>query len=111
MNRHAPPSHEAIEDALALWRDGWKQTRRPNLPAAWRAEYLGAVAAVYTTALQQYTTMAELVAAYYASPPVAEATVEQVLHPASGHILNAGLVEDAAYWRRARQLLQADDRE
>lgn len=110
MNGQAPPSREAIEHALALWRDGWKQTRRPNLPAEWRAEYRNAVVTV-APALQQYTTMAELVAAYFASPSVAEATVEQVIYPASGHILNAGLVEDAAYWRRARQLLRADDSE
>jgi len=100
------PSHEAIEYAMGFWRDGWKQADNLVMPLDWRAEYWGAVAAVLPT-LQQYTTMPELVTAYFPPPPAVHKAVERVRFPASGHILNFGIVEDAAYWRRLQQLQAA----
>src|SRR5262249_45860674 len=102
------PSHEAIEYAMGFCRDGWKQAGNPVMSLDWRVEYCGAVAAVLPT-LQQYTTMPELVAAYFPPPPAVHTAVEHVLYPASGHILNFDIVEDAAYWRRLQQLQAADE--
>src|SRR5262249_5887023 len=100
------PSHEAIEYAMGFWRDGWKQADNLVMSLDWRTEYWGAVAAVLP-ALQQYTTMRELVAAYFPPPAAVHSAVQHARYPASGHILNGGIVEDAAYWRRLQQLQAA----
>jgi hypothetical protein len=99
-------SHEAIEHAMGIWRDGWQQAGNPVMSLDWRTEYCDAVAAVLP-ALKQYTTMQELVDAYFPPPPAVHTAVERVLRPASGHMLNFSIVEDAAYWRRLQQLQTA----
>ena len=99
-------SAAAIENALGLWRDGWNQARNPALPVAWRGEYLLAINAT-TVVLETRTTMDELVAWYYRTPAELERVLDAVTCPASGHILNVGIVEDAAFWYRARQLIEA----
>ena len=97
----------ATEQAVDLWREGWKRASRDNLPLGWQEDYLGAIATVHATVLQEYTTLAELVAAYHASPPAVDTVIVQVMSAASGHTLNYGTIEDAAYWLRFQQMRAA----
>jgi hypothetical protein len=103
-------SHEAIELALGLWREGWRQFTGIRLPEALRAEYDQAVQRVLAE-LQERSTMEELVTWYYHEPPELDALLDELVHAPSGHQLNYGVIEDAAYWRRARQLMPGADTE
>jgi hypothetical protein len=103
-------SHEAIELALRLWRDGYKQSTRVRLPEAWRAEYDQAVQRVLAE-LQRLATMQELVTWYYHEPPEMDALLDELMQAPSGRLLNYSVIEDAAYWRRARQLVPDQVRE
>lgn len=94
---------DAIEQALKLWREGWKQARRLDLSMDMRAGYLGALAAVVAT-LETCHTMQELCESYYHQPPAVAQILDVVTITTDGHILNRGTVEDAAYWRRASTL-------
>jgi hypothetical protein len=91
-------------DALDLWRAGERNVSRRTLNADWRDDYQAAVDAALAH-LQQYTTMAELVTAYFDLDE--DAWLEALCRRPSGRILNFGDVEDAAYWRRAQQLIAA----
>jgi hypothetical protein len=91
-------------DALDLWRAGERNVTRRTLNADWRDDYRAAVDAALAH-LQQYTTMGELVAVYFDLDD--DAWLAALCRPPSGRILNFGDVEDAAYWRRARQLITA----
>ena len=57
-------STAAVEEALELWRSGWKQTRIPNLPLTVQ-HYERAVSAVEIVGLRDCHTMADLLALYY----------------------------------------------
>lgn len=65
--------------------------------------YDAAIAAV--AVLQGYTTMAEVIVAYYDLED--DAWLDALCRRPSGRILNFGDVEDAAYWRRAQQVITA----
>ena|SRR5690348_11418004 len=99
---------DAVEHALSLWREGWKQAHRSDQPVEWYADYLAAVASV-ADRLRSRRTMQELCAWYYHTPPIPEVAraLDTVIHTAGGRVLNRGTVEDAAYWRRARELAAA----
>jgi hypothetical protein len=88
--------HEHVADALDLWRDGERLARRRTSPA-WRTDYERAIAAALAK-LQRCTTMAGLMDAYFDK-------LDVPLRADSGRVLNVGIVEDAAFWRRARQLI------
>ena len=93
-----------VADALALWRIGERNVTRPALEPEWRADYEAAVTAALGY-LQRFGTMPELVAAYFALDD--DGWLDALCRPPSGRILNVGDVEDAAYWRRAQQLIAA----
>jgi hypothetical protein len=97
----------STEEALALWRDGWRQTHRSNLPLEWVLDYERAVCAVEIVGLRDCHTMADLLARYYDSESLLAPVIQTALHDSADHgrLLNAGLVEDAAFWRRCRVLL------
>jgi hypothetical protein len=91
--------------ALDLWETGYVNAngRRP-----WREAYQAAVRKV-SPALDRYTTVDELVAAYYDF--ALRADVERASHLADGRILNYATVEDAAYWQRYVALTRTDGAE
>ena len=91
-------------DALDLWRAGERNVTRWMLAKDWRDDYEDAVKAAVAH-LQRYTTMAELVSAYFDLDD--DTWLDALCRRSSGRILNFGDVEDAAYWRRAQQLITA----
>jgi hypothetical protein len=91
-------------DALDLWRAGERNVTRRTLNADWRNDYQDAVKAAVAH-LQRYSTMAQLVSAYFDLDDAA--WLDALCRRPSGRILNFGDVEDAAYWRRAQQLITA----
>ena len=91
-------------DALDLWRAGERNVSRRTLNADWRADYQDAVEAALAH-LQRHSTMAELVTGYFDLD--GDAWLDALCRRPSGRVLNFGNVEDAAYWRRARQLIDA----
>lgn len=97
--------HEQHENAVSLWRGGEKlaQQRRS---ADWQRDYDAAIAAA-VTALHRYHTMDELITAYF--DDAVDNAVEPLCRLSSGRVLNFGIVEDAAYWRRLQQLLSTAD--
>lgn len=93
-----------LADALDLWRAGERHVTRRLLTADWREDDQAAVQAALLH-LQRYATMAELLVAYFDLGD--DAWLDALCRPPSGRILNVGDVEDAAYWRRARQIIGA----
>jgi len=91
-------------DALDLWRAGERNVTRWTLEKDWRDDYQIAVDAALAH-LQRYTTMVELVSSYFDLDD--DAWLDVLCRRPSGRILNFGDVEDAAYWRRAQQLITA----
>ncbi len=91
-------------DALGFWRAGERNVTRRMLTSDWRDDYQAAVDAALAY-LQRYTTMAELLSAYFDLDE--DAWLDALCRRPSGRILNFGDVEDAAYWRRAQQLITA----
>ena len=91
-------------DALDLWRAGERNVTRRALDSDWRADYQAAVKAAVAH-LQRYTTMAELVTTYFDLDE--DAWLDALCRRPSGRILHVADVEDAAYWRRAQQLITA----
>ena len=91
-------------DALDLWRAGERHVTRWTLDPDWRADYQAAVKAAVAH-LQRYSTMGELVSSYFDLDD--DAWLDALCQRPSGRILNFGDVEDAAYWRRAQQLITA----
>lgn len=96
--------HGRTADALDLWRSGERNVTRRMLDTDWREEYADAVQAAVAH-LRCLTTMAELVSAYYDLDD--DDWLDALCRRPSGRILNFGDVEDAAYWRRAQQLIAA----
>ncbi len=97
----ATASREQKAHALSLWREAHEQLARG---AYWQRQeqYERAVAQVLMS-LRRYSTFDELVSAYYAS----EATDEiEAACRATCVLLNFGVVEDAAHWRRFHELRQ-----
>jgi hypothetical protein len=97
----------SVEEALELWRDGWKQTRSSHLPLEWVQDYERAVSAVEIVGLRDCQTMADLLALYYDGEARLESVLRNALSAAAerGRLLNAGLVENGAFWQRYRVLL------
>lgn len=89
-------------DAMDLWRAGERNVARRTLTSDWRDDYRVAIDLALAH-LQRYTTMVELVSTYFDLED--DAWLDALCRPASGRILNFGDVEDAAYWRRAQQLI------
>lgn len=98
---------EQAEDALDLWREGDRLFWRHTAPG-WAEDYEQALARALVH-LERYTTMAELIAAYFddAAGGETERWLTVACQTASGRLLNEGLVEDAAFWRRAQALIAA----
>ena len=92
----------ALEEALELWRGGWKQTQRPELPPEWRRDYELAATAVELVSLRVCHTMQDLLRYYYREDKQLEPAIRGAVRDAADHgrILNHGLVEDAAFWQR-----------
>jgi hypothetical protein len=86
--------------ALRLWREG-ETSAAAKAQTARAAEYGRAIAAVLAE-LQRFCTLDELVDAWYAGR--ADAVLDVVCHPADGHTLNYGIVEDAAFQARWQEL-------
>ncbi len=97
--------HGDLEHAIDLWRSGEHLLRRKLTPG-WVTEYERAVALTLDD-LQRYVTLAALVQAYFDDSPTSDtdAWLAAACHTQSGRVLNLGIVEDAAYWRRAQQLI------
>ncbi len=96
--------HSRTADALDLWRAGERNVTRWTLSADWHDDYEDAVDAALAH-LQRLTTMADLVSTYFDLDD--DAWLDALCRRPSGRILNFGDVEDAAYWRRAQQLITA----
>ena len=98
----------ALEEALELWRGGYKQTRRPDLPEVWRRDYELASTAVELVGLRDCHTMQDLLRCYYDRERQLEPVIRGAVHAAAeeDRLLNWGLVEDAAYWRRYCALIR-----
>ncbi len=96
--------HSRTADALDLWRAGERNVTRRTLTSDWRDDYQAAVDAAVAH-LQGYITMAELVSTYFDLDN--DGWLDALCRRPSGRILNFGDVEDAAYWRRAQQLIAA----
>ena len=101
------PPDEDRKHALDLWRGGERLLRRKVTPG-WVTEYEHAVALALAH-LQRYTTLDDLVQAYFGDSHVSdpEDWLAAARHTQSGRALNQGIVEDVAYWRRAQQLIAA----
>ena len=97
----------SAEETLELWRDGWKQSRSSNLPLEWVQDYERAVSAVEIVGLRDCQTMADLLALYYDGEARLDSVIRDALRAAAdrGRLLNAGLVENGAFWQRCRALL------
>ncbi len=97
--------HGDREHALDLWRGGERLLRRKLTPG-WVTDYERAVALTLDD-LQRYVTLAALVQAYFDDSPASDtdAWLAAACHTQSGRVLNVGIVEDAAYWPRAQQLI------
>lgn len=97
---------EQREHALRLWREGARLASAFRYDAGLAEEYARAVAAVVAH-VRTYVTMDELLARYYRHDAALDAALERAIHPPSGRVLKYNVVEDAAFWRRARYLIAA----
>jgi hypothetical protein len=99
--------HGDVEEALDLWRGGERLLRRKLTPG-WVTDYEHAVARALAH-LQRHATLDELVRVYFDDAHAADPDdwLATACQTASGRVLNQGIVEDAAYWRRAQQLIAA----
>ncbi len=94
-------SRAEIEYAIGLWRDG-ARLLSGRVSTGWADDYERAVAAAVEH-LGAYGTMTELVAAYF--DDAAAVWLAPLCHPVNGRELSYGIVEDAAFWRRAQELI------
>lgn len=101
--RHREPR----ERALGLWRAGERLAQR-HLTAAWRCAYERAISQTVDR-LDCYTTMETLVTAYFDGRETArrDAWLTALCRTPEDLVLNAGIVEDAAFWRRFQHLVEA----
>ncbi len=96
--------HGDLEHAIDRWRGGERLLRRKLTPG-WVTDYERVVALTLDN-LQCYTTLVTLVQAYFDDAPTDNAVrLAAACHTHSSRPLNRGIVEDAAYWRRAQQLI------
>ena len=102
--------HDQLDQALVVWQMGERFVQWQSSPGS-REDYERAVA-IGLARLQACTTIDELLA-HYAARRWAGGTDDwwesACRAAAHGHRLNAGIVEDAAYWRRVLQLLGHPD--
>lgn len=98
---------EEIAYAMGLWREGERLLQQHATPG-WREDYAQAAARALAH-LAPYSTVAELVIAYFddAASGDKERWLVAACRTESGRILNEGIVEDAAFWRRAQELIAA----
>lgn len=110
-NREVPEQrHFHAEQALGLWR-GAEAYLDTQMQPGWAEDYETAINLALDF-LQRYSTMQELLTAYFFSEnrmiegkDWLDAVCSSVYEDSS-HYLNSGIVEDAAYFRRAKQLIQ-----
>ena len=100
---HAGAPYEQHENAVRSWRAREKRSHQRR-SADWQREYDAAIAAAVTV-LHRYHTMNELIKAYF--DDAVDDFIEPLCRLPNGRVLNFGIVEDAAYWRRLQQLLGA----
>lgn len=98
---------EPRERAMGLWRAG-ERLAQQHLTAAWRRAYERAIARAVDR-LECYTTMEELVTAYFDGREAArrDAWLAALCRTPDGLMLSVGIVEDAAFWRRFQHLVEA----
>ncbi len=97
---------DQLDQALIVWRMGERFLQWQPSPGL-REDYEHAIA-LGLAHLQRSTTLDALLADYAAHHGVDETDdrwENACRDAAPGSRLNSGIVEDAAYWRRARQLL------
>ena len=102
--------HARLDQALSVWRMGERFLQWQPSPGL-REDYERAVA-LGLAHLQRFTAIDALLADYAAHRGAGETEDcwdVACRDAAPGRRLNPGIVEDAAYWRRARQLLGAAD--
>jgi hypothetical protein len=91
-----------LEQAVALWRSGERHLQHWSPATREAREEAVGLGLVF---LQRYVSIQELLVAYFTPRTEMDHDwVRFVCHLASSP-LNHGLVEDAAYWRRAKQLI------
>jgi hypothetical protein len=98
---------EQAEHAMGLWRGGDRLLWRHTTPG--RAEDDEQAVARALAHLERSTTMAGLVAASFEDVGGGEQGrwLEATCRTERGRLLNEGLVEDTACWRRAQALIAA----
>lgn len=97
------PPRQQIEHALGRWRAGVHRTQR--LIDADRQHADAVTIEVAVAYLGRSHTIADLVTAY--GDHQDDAWLGRLCRLPGGHILNDGIVRDAAYWHRAQQLIAA----
>jgi hypothetical protein len=94
--------YEQHEHAVRAWRAGEKRSHQRR-SADWQRDDDAAAA---VAVLHRYHPMHDLSSASF------DAAVDDSIEPRcrlpNGRLLNFGIVEDAAYWRRLQQLLGAE---
>lgn len=112
MERYQPRvttyGREHIEHALLLWRGGGRFLAAPRLSPLHRAYYTVAVEQL-ASHLADCSTMQALLLAYYRRDEERVRMLERLAAPDDGLALRPEIVEAAAFWRRLRQLLAAQE--
>ena len=91
-------------NTVHFWRTGEHMARQQRT-ADWQRDYDGAITAAVVV-LGKYHTIGDLLAAYF-NELIDDDWVEALCRLPSGRVLHCSIVEDAAYWRRLKQLLSA----
>jgi hypothetical protein len=94
------PQEDQTAHALRLWREGEASAAAKSQTA--RAADNSRAIAVVLAELQRFTTLGELVDAWYAGR--CDAVLDVVCHPADALTLNYGVVEDAAFQARWQEI-------
>src|SRR5262249_37341567 len=108
--------YDMIERAMTLWREGENALWRAPWVVASVGEAHQRAIRVGVELLRRHETMSELGAAYYGSQVLAgedalpgarenRRWVEYVCRVANAWQVNRSIVEDAAYFRRSRELI------
>lgn len=96
-----------IETAIQFWRNGDQLAR--SQPEPRRQQYEAAVRQVLAT-LQSVRDVAHLLMAYYAVSAERWQALAQACDIDGGFALNRGVVEDAAFDRRFREIVAASQK-
>ena len=104
MESHEGTPYPARKNTVHFWRAGEKMARQQRT-SDWQSDYDAAIASAVVV-LGRYHTMDSLIAAYF-DDTVDDDWVESLCRLRSGRVLSFSIVEDAAYWRRLKQLLSA----